>query len=66
MVCSTWSRIIHPVAKMCEDSNISKDICLHIYIKRALFQLLADEEERDSFLLTFWFCFQSHRNWMQN
>jgi len=50
---------------MCDNSDIDKDICLQIYFKRGLFQILASEEEKDSFLLTL-FCFQSCRNWMQN
>lgn len=52
---SAWSRIINSVAKMCENSDLDKDRCLRIYFKRGLFQILANEEEKDSFLPTL-FC----------
>lgn len=42
---------------MCEDTNTGKDICWHIYFKRVLFQILANEEEKDGFLLTLLFLF---------
>lgn len=62
-----WSKMINPVANMCDVSNVGKNTCLQIDLEGELFRILANEEKEDSFLVTlFCFCFPSNSPWMQN